>query len=136
MKEKMSNLIRKDGFQTLLASLVCILGGLLVGYVVLLVIEPSGAFGAITAVMKSFFRYPGALKMKYFGQTLTRTTYGVTTLSAKCENLPLAVSWCDWFFSTEGADFSSWGPEGITWEYDAEGNRTETYQKIYHIQEG
>ena len=73
MKEKMSNLIRKDGFQTLLASLVCILGGLLVGYVVLLVIEPSGAFGAITAVMKSFFRYPGALKMKYFGQTLTRT---------------------------------------------------------------
>ena len=56
MKEKMSNLIRKDGFQTLLASLVCILGGLLVGYVVLLVIEPSGAFGAITAVMKSLFR--------------------------------------------------------------------------------
>ena len=28
----------------------------------------SGAFEAIVAVMKSFFRYPGALKMKYFGQ--------------------------------------------------------------------
>ena len=72
MKEKKS-LICSDSFQTLLSSLICILGGLVVGYLVLLIIEPSGAFGAITAVMKSFFRYPGALKMKYFGQTLVRT---------------------------------------------------------------
>ena len=69
----MSELIRKDSFQTLLASLFCILGGLLVGYLVLLLIEPSGAFEAIVAVMKSFLRYPGALKLKYFGQVLTRT---------------------------------------------------------------
>ena len=73
MKNKMSELIRKDSFQTLLASLFCILGGLLVGYLVLLLIEPSGAFEAIVAVMKSFLRYPGALKLKYFGQVLTRT---------------------------------------------------------------
>ena len=71
-KEKMS-LIRKDGVQTLLASLACILGGLIVGYLVLLMIEPSGAFEAIMAVMKSFLRYPGVLKLKYFGQTLVRT---------------------------------------------------------------
>ena len=73
MKKERTSLLRQDSFQTLLASLVCILGGIVVGYLVLLVIEPSGAFGAITAVMKSFFRYPGALKMKYFGQTLVRT---------------------------------------------------------------
>ena len=73
MKNEKTSLLRSDGFQTLLASLVCILGGLIVGWLVLLVIEPSGAFGAITAVMKSFFRYPGALKLKYFGQTLVRT---------------------------------------------------------------
>ena len=73
MKKEKFSLIRKDSFQTLLASLVCILGGLIVGYFVLLIIEPSGAFEAITAVMKSFLRYPGALKMKYFGQTLVRT---------------------------------------------------------------
>ena len=73
MKKSVSSLLRKDGFQTLLASLVCILGGLIVGWLVLLAIEPGGAFGAITAVMKSFFRYPGALKLKYFGQTLVRT---------------------------------------------------------------
>ena len=72
MKEKKS-LLANDSFQTLLSSLVCILGGLVVGYLVLLIIEPKGAFGAITAVMKSFFRYPGALKMKYLGQTLVRT---------------------------------------------------------------
>ena len=73
MKKEKTSLIRSDGFQTLLSSLVCILGGLLVGYLVLLVIEPSGALEAIIAVMKSFFRYPGKLMYKYFGQTLVRT---------------------------------------------------------------
>ena len=73
MKKQFDTLIRKDSFQTLLASLVCILGGLIVGYIVLLLIEPSGAFEAILAVMKSFLRYPGSLKLKYFGQTLVRT---------------------------------------------------------------
>ena len=73
MKKEKSSLIRSEGFQTLLSSLVCILGGLIVGYIVLLIIEPSGAFEAITAVMKSFFRYPGKMMYKYFGQTLVRT---------------------------------------------------------------
>ncbi|MDD5863337.1 MAG: ABC transporter permease [Firmicutes bacterium] len=73
MNKKRESLLRRDSVQTLLASLVCVLGGLIVGYLVLLMIEPSGAFEAIVAVMKSFFRYPGALKMKYFGQVLVRT---------------------------------------------------------------
>ena len=73
MKKEHISLIRRDSFQTLLASLVCVVGGLLVGYIALLLIEPSGAFEAILAVMKSFLRYPGALKVKYFGQTLVRT---------------------------------------------------------------
>ena len=73
MKKEKTSLIRSDSFQTLLSSLACILGGLIVGYLVLLIIEPNGAFGAITAVMKSFFRYPGKMMWKYFGQTLVRT---------------------------------------------------------------
>ena len=73
MKKDKIALLRKDGAQTLIASLACILGGLVVGYIALLIIEPSGALEAIFAVMKSFLRYPGALKMKYFGQTLVRT---------------------------------------------------------------
>ena len=73
MKNQTTSLIRSDGFQTLLASLVCVLGGILVGYIALLIIEPSGAFEAILAVLKSFFRYPGKLMLKYLGQTLVRT---------------------------------------------------------------
>ena len=73
MKKQNNSLIRSDGFQTFLASLACVLGGILVGYIALLIIEPSGAFEAIIAVLKSFFRYPGKLMLKYLGQTLTRT---------------------------------------------------------------
>ena len=43
MKNQKTSLIRSDGFQTFLASLICILGGILVGYIALLIIEPSGA---------------------------------------------------------------------------------------------
>ncbi len=74
-KEKQTlKLLRKDGFQTLLASLLCILGGLFIGYLVLLMIEPSGAAEAIKAVVQNFWRYPNQkLQMKYLGQTLVRT---------------------------------------------------------------
>lgn len=74
-KQKQSlKLLRNDGFQTLLASLLCIMGGLLVGYLVLLAIEPSGAAGAIKAVVQNFLRYPNQkLQLKYLGQTLVRT---------------------------------------------------------------
>lgn len=71
---KMNKLLHDDGVQTLIASLLCILGGIFIGFVVLLIIEPSGAFKAIFDVLQNFMRYPnGTLKMKYFGQTLTRT---------------------------------------------------------------
>lgn len=73
MKQEKTSLIHHDGFQTLLASLACILGGLLVGYIALLIIEPSGASKAIVDIMRSFLRYPGKLKLKYFGQALVRT---------------------------------------------------------------
>lgn len=69
-----NSLLRRDSFQTLLASLLCVLGGLVIGYLVLLLIEPSGAWEAIVAVMKNFLRYPNAqLRLKYLGQTLVRT---------------------------------------------------------------
>ena len=56
MKKKHSSILRLEGVQTLLASLLCILGGLLVGFIVLLLIDPSGAWEAITSVLQSFFR--------------------------------------------------------------------------------
>src|SRR5574344_553105 len=73
MKQR-TPLLRKSGVQTLLASLLCILLGLLVGYLALLIIEPSGAWEAIVAVLKNFLKYPsGDQKLKYFGSTLVKT---------------------------------------------------------------
>ncbi len=72
-KSGLGRLIGNDGVQTLLASLLCILGGLLIGFIVLLIIEPSAAWGSITAVVKNFFRYPSSLQGKYLGQTVVRT---------------------------------------------------------------
>ena len=73
MKKQNTSLLHHDGVQTIFSSLLCILGGLIAGYLVLLIIEPKGAFEAIMAVMKSFFRFTGRSRMKYLGQNLVRT---------------------------------------------------------------
>ena len=73
MKPKKLSLAERDGLQTMLASLLCVLGGLFIGYLILLIIEPSGAWKAITAILSNFFSFPGKLMSKYLGQTLVRT---------------------------------------------------------------
>lgn len=47
-------------------------------------------------------------------------------IASTCENIPLAVTWCDWFFSEEGSELWSYGLEGEVWEYDENGNRVAT----------
>ena len=47
MRQEKSSLLRNKGFQSLLASLLCIVLGLLIGYIVLLIINPAGA-GAVS----------------------------------------------------------------------------------------
>lgn len=60
--------------QSLVASLLCIVVGLFIGYIVLLFINPAGAFEAITAVMKNFWNYSRSnLQLKNFGNTLVKT---------------------------------------------------------------
>ena len=72
--KKRKSLLRSDSFQTLLTSLLCIILGVAIGYVVLLIINPAGAWKSMSALLKNFFHYPaGKLRMKYFGQTLVRT---------------------------------------------------------------
>ena len=69
-----SSLLRKPGFQTLLASLVCIILGVLVGYIALLIINPAGATEAIVDVLKNFWAYSKPEKqLKNFGVTLVTT---------------------------------------------------------------
>ena len=68
------NILKNPGVQSLLTSLVCILLGLFIGYLVLLLINPTGAWGAITNVMKNFLTYSSAkAQLKYLGNTLVRT---------------------------------------------------------------
>ena len=70
----MKKLIKNNGVQSFLASLLCIIVGLFIGYIVLLFINPSGAFEAILDVIKNFFNYAKAnLQMKNFGNTLAKT---------------------------------------------------------------
>ena len=68
------NILKNPGVQSLLTSLLCILLGLFLGYLVLLLINPAGAWGAITNVMKNFMTYSsGKAQLKYLGNTLVRT---------------------------------------------------------------
>ena len=69
------NILKNNAVQSLIASLLCIVLGLLLGYVVLLFINPSGASQAIIAVIKNFWNYSRAnLQLKNFGNTLVKTS--------------------------------------------------------------
>ena len=74
MKEQKRSLLRNNAVQSLLASLLCILIGLLVGYVVLLLINPAGAGEAIVTIVKNFMTYSRRnAQLKYLGSTLVKT---------------------------------------------------------------
>ena len=70
----MRKALKNNAVQSLIASLICIVLGLLIGYIVLLFINPSGAGEAILAVIKNFWNYSRAnLQLKNFGSTLVKT---------------------------------------------------------------
>ena len=72
MKTK-SSLLKNNAVQSLLCSLICVILGVFIGYIVLLLINPTGAGKAILAVIKNFFFYPeGPARAKYFGGTLVK----------------------------------------------------------------
>ncbi len=70
----MKKILRNQAVQSLLASLLCIVVGMLTGYIVLLFINPEGAGEAILTVIKNYFYYPSKPAiMKYLGNTLVKT---------------------------------------------------------------
>ncbi len=70
----MKKILRSQAVQSLLASLLCIVVGMLAGYIVLLFINPEGAGEAILTVIKNYFYYPSKpAVMKYLGNTLVKT---------------------------------------------------------------
>jgi simple sugar transport system permease protein len=70
MKQKKS-FLRNDAVQSLLCSLACIIIGVLVGYIVLLIINPTGANQAIGAILKNWLSSSTkSLRLKNLGSTL------------------------------------------------------------------
>ena len=73
MKEKKLSL-KNPSFQSILTSLLCIVLGLLIGYIVLLLINPAGAGEAIKTIILNFLtRSSHAARMKALGNTLAKT---------------------------------------------------------------
>ena len=72
-KKSSEGFLSKPAVQSTLAALLCIIIGLLVGYIALLIINPAGATEAIITILKNYFTYPTkAAAMKYFGNTLVK----------------------------------------------------------------
>lgn len=70
----MKKIIKNKGVQSFIASIICILIGLIVGFVALLIIEPSGAVQGMGDIIKNFLGYSSdSMRMKYFGSTLVKT---------------------------------------------------------------
>ncbi len=74
MKSEKKGFLAHPGVQSVLASLMCILIGLLIGYIVLLCINPQEATRAILSILKNFLYFPRpAVALEYFGSTLVKT---------------------------------------------------------------
>lgn len=68
------SILKNDGVQSLIASLVCIVLGVLIGYIVLLFINAEGAGEAIKTILKNFLTYKKtSSQLKYLGNTLVKT---------------------------------------------------------------
>jgi len=66
--------LRKPAVQTILASLICIVLGVLIGFIALLIINPSGAWNALGEILKNFWNYSKhTTQMKNLGNTLVKT---------------------------------------------------------------
>lgn len=73
-KKQKNAFLRNGAVQSLIASLVCIILGLFLGFLVLLIINPAGAWDAIVAILKNYMYYPSKIKaLQYFGSTLVKT---------------------------------------------------------------
>ena len=74
MDKNKKSFFKNEGVQAVIASLICVVLGLLIGFIVLLCINPAGAGKAIVDMMKNFFAYKtSSRQLKYFGSTLVKS---------------------------------------------------------------
>lgn len=74
IKSFFSSLIKKDSTKTVVTSLWCALIGLILGFLILLVINPSNAAYGMTSVLGNYLIFSSPTdRLDYFGQTLAKT---------------------------------------------------------------
>lgn len=69
--------------------------------------------------LQKTLREPG--QVIHVGEQHSRVGYGHTVVSTNCENIPLAIAWCDWRYSDTGSFFTSYGVQGEIWDYNEDG---------------
>lgn len=57
----------------------------------------------------------------YYKAYLVSTSTAVS-VSTACENVEIACQWMDYWYSDDGILAMNYGPQGVSWEYDADGN--------------
>ena len=70
----MRKALRNESVQSFVSAILCIVLGLLIGYIVLLIINPSGAGESILNIIKNFFTWSRpASRLKQLGNTLAKS---------------------------------------------------------------
>ena len=76
--------------------------------------------------------------LRYEGQTLhlgykvSRVHMGNASISAKCENIPLACTWLDYRYSADGSFLYGYGVQGVSWDYNDKGEIVISDFIVYH----
>jgi putative aldouronate transport system substrate-binding protein len=79
---------------------------------------PEGAPYGWVAMTKPVREEGQTLHLGYY---VSRIYYGNASISASCENIPLACTWIDWRYSDEGSFIYGYGIQGLSWDYDENG---------------
>ena len=74
MKDRSVPFFKRDGVITVMSSILCVIIGLLIGFVILVIINPDGAVNAIGVMLENFLYFPNdQMAMYYFGNTLAKS---------------------------------------------------------------
>lgn len=64
----------------------------------------------------------GETAINHFYKAYIVSTSTAVSVSDNCKNTELAMRWMDYWYSEDGLLAMNYGPQGVTWEYDNDGN--------------
>lgn len=74
IKSNIEKIITSEKFKSIVSAVICALAGIIVGYIVLLVINPENAPKAMGRILKNFLYYKRTnIKLYYLGNTLVKS---------------------------------------------------------------